>query len=119
MSRDFPNLSLIGTQRRGAHNADLISWGAVLFDVLNDAWYAAPVRKNVPIIDRTGGGDSFASGTLAALLKGRDLETAMNWGAAHGMLVQEVPGDVTMLTQKYVEAEVNRARAGGAVKAAR
>jgi 2-dehydro-3-deoxygluconokinase len=56
---------------------------------------------------------------LAALLKGKDLETAVNWGAAHGMLVQEVPGDVTMVNQKQVESEVKRARAGGGVKATR
>lgn len=119
VAADYPNLSLIGTQWRGAHNADLVSWGAVLYDVTKDTWYAAPVRENVPIIDRTGGGDSFASGVLAALLKGKDLETAVNWGAAHGILVQEVPGDVTMVSQKLVEAEVKRARAGGGVKATR
>jgi 2-dehydro-3-deoxygluconokinase len=116
---DFPNLSLIGTQWRGAHNADLISWAAVLYDTRADRWYLSPVRENVPIRDRTGGGDSFASGVLAALLKGKDLETAVNWGAAHGMLVQEVPGDITMVNQAAVEAEVKRAAAGGGVKAAR
>ncbi len=116
---DFPNLSLIGTQWRGAHNADLISWCSVIYDTKNDTWYTAPMRENVPIRDRTGGGDSFASGVLAALLKGKDLETAVNWGAAHGMLVQEVPGDVTMVNQAQVEAEVKRALAGGGVKASR
>jgi 2-dehydro-3-deoxygluconokinase len=116
---DFPNLSLIGTQWRGAHNADLISWAAVLYDTKADKWYTAPVRENVPIRDRTGGGDCFASGVLAALLKGKDLETAVNWGAAHGMLVQEVPGDITMVNQAAVEAEVKRATAGGGVKATR
>ncbi len=116
---DFPNLSLIGTQWRGAHNADLISWAAVLYNTRTDRWYLSPVRENVPIRDRTGGGDSFASGVLAALLKGKDLETAVNWGAAHGMLVQEVPGDITMVNQAAVEAEVKRAAAGGGVKAAR
>ncbi len=119
VAADFPNLSLIGTQWRGAHNADLISWGAVVYDALMDEWHIAPVRENVPIIDRTGGGDSFASGTLAALLKGRDVDTAVNWGAAHGVLVQEVPGDVTMVNQKAVEAEVKRALSGGGVKATR
>ena len=116
---DFPNLSLIGTQWRGAHNADVVSWGAVLYDVRNDRWYEAPVRENVPIRDRTGGGDSFASGVLAALLQGKDLETAVNWGAAHGMLVQETPGDTTMINQSTVEKEVQRALAGGGVKASR
>ncbi|MBM3215484.1 sugar kinase [Candidatus Poribacteria bacterium] len=117
--RDFPNLSLIGTQWREAHNADLIGWGAVLYDAVNDEWHAAPVRQNVPIRDRTGGGDSFASGVLAALMKGKDLATAVDWGAAHGILVQETPGDVTMVNQAAVEAEVKRARAGGGVKAQR
>jgi 2-dehydro-3-deoxygluconokinase len=119
VAADFPNLSLIGTQWRGATNADLISWAAVLYDVKADTWYAAPVRENVPIRDRTGGGDSFASGVLAALLKGKDLETAVNWGAAHGILVQETPGDITMVNQAAVEAEVKRAQGGSGVKAVR
>jgi len=119
VAKDLPNLSLIGTQWRGAHNADLISWSAVLYETAEDAFYEAPVRANVPIRDRTGGGDSFASGVLAALMKGKDLETAVNWGAAHGILVQETPGDFTMVNQKAVLDEVKRASSGGGVKAAR
>lgn len=119
VSKDLPNLGLIGTQWRGAHNADLISWSAVLYDIRNNVFYEAPLRENVPIRDRTGGGDSFASGVLAALLKGKDLQTAVNWGAAHGILVQETPGDITMVNQKAVEAEAKRALGAGGVKAAR
>ena len=119
MAKDLPNLSLIGTQWRGAHNADLISWSAVLYDTQNNVFYEAPLRENVPIRDRTGGGDSFASGVLAALLKGKDLQTAVNWGAAHGILVQETPGDVTMVSQKAVESEAKRALGAGGVKAVR
>jgi 2-dehydro-3-deoxygluconokinase len=91
----------------------------VLYDTKADAWHVAPVRENVPIRDRTGGGDSFASGVIAALLKGKDPDTAVNWGAAHGMLVQETPGDITMVNQAAVEAEVKRLAAGGGVKAVR
>jgi 2-dehydro-3-deoxygluconokinase len=119
VARDFPNLSLIGTQWRGATNADTIDWGAVLYDVAADAFHVAPLRRNVPIADRTGGGDSFTSGVLAAILKGHDLDTAVQWGAAHGILVQETPGDITMVTEKIVTAEVKRAQAGGGVKAVR
>lgn len=119
VARDFPNLSLIGTQWRGAHDADEISWGAVLYDCAAGAWYRAPLREHVHITDRTGGGDSFACGVLAALLKGESLQTAVEWGAAHGILVQETPGDITMVNQRAVEAEVRRAAAGGGVKAAR
>jgi len=119
VARDFPNLSLIGTQWRGATSADAIDWGAVLYDTAADSFYTAPIRRSIPIADRTGGGDSFTSGVLAALLKGKDLETAVQWGAAHGILVQETPGDTTMVDERAVLAEVKRAVAGGGVKASR
>ncbi len=117
--KDFPNLSLIGTQWRGATNADLVSWGGVLYDTAADKLHVAPVRCDIPIADRTGGGDSFASGVLAALLKGNDLDTAVQWGAAHGMLVQETPGDITMVDERAVLAEVKRAQSSGGVRALR
>jgi hypothetical protein len=47
------------------------------------------------------------------------LDEAVEWGAAHGILVQETPGDTTMVTQAMVEAEVNRAKKGGGVVALR
>lgn len=119
VAKDYPNLSLIGTQWRGATNADWVSWGAVLYDAINGKMYQAPLRVDIPIADRTGGGDSFASGVLAALLKGKDLETAVQWGAAHGILVQETPGDITMVGEEAVLAEVRRALARGGVKARR
>ena len=90
-----------------------------MYDAISEKFYPAAVRENVPIKDRTGGGDSFASGVLAGLLKGKDLKTAAEWGAAHGILVQETPGDFTMVTEKDVEREVKRALAGGGVKAVR
>jgi len=119
VAHDYPNLSLIGTQWRGATNADLVSWGAVLYDVLEGKMYQAPLRADIPIADRTGGGDSFASGVLAALLKGKDLATAVQWGAAHGILVQETPGDTSMIEEKIVLAEVKRAAGKGGVRATR
>lgn len=119
VAKDYPNLKLIGTQLRGAHSADRIDWGAVLYDVAEDKLYQAAVRKNVEIADRTGGGDSFASAIISAILKGKPLEEAVEWGAAHGILVQETPGDTTMVTQAMVEAEVKRGKKGGGVTALR
>jgi 2-dehydro-3-deoxygluconokinase len=119
VAKDFPNLSLIGTQWRGATNADLVSWGGVLYDTTEDQLHVASIRRDVPIVDRTGGGDSFASGVLAALLKGKDLDAAVQWGSAHGMLVQETPGDITMVDEKAVLAEVKRALSSGGVRATR
>jgi predicted RND superfamily exporter protein len=54
---------------------------------------------------------AYESGALAALLKGKDLQTAVEWGAAHGILVQETPGDISMVEEKQVVAEVKRFQA--------
>lgn len=119
VARSYPNLKLIGTQLRAALSADRINWGAVLYDVCSDTIHQAVVRENVEIQDRTGGGDSFMSGVAAALLNGKDPADAVQWGAAHGILVQETPGDVSMVKQADVEAEVKRALSGGGVSALR
>ena len=119
VANDYPNLKYIGTQLRGALTADRINWGAVLFDVEEGEIYQAAVRENIEIADRTGGGDSFASGVIAALLDGRGAADAVQWGAAHGILVQECIGDTTMVTRDDVEKEVARALKGGGVSALR
>ena len=119
VAQKYPNLKLIGTQLRGALSADLINWSAVLYDVADDKIYQATVRERVEIMDRVGGGDSFHSGVVAALLKGKSVQDAVEWGAAHGILVQETPGDTTMVTQGDVEKEVARAKKGGGVVALR
>lgn len=119
VAKDYPNLKLIGTQLRAAITADRIHWGAVLYDASEDKMHLAVTRENVEIADRTGGGDSFMSGVAAALMKGHDAATAAQWGAAHGILVQETPGDTTMVMQKEVEKEVQRALKGGGVSALR
>jgi len=119
VAADYPNIKLIGTQLRGALSADRINWGAVLFDVEADVIHQAAVRENVEIADRTGGGDSFASGVIAAILKGQSPADAVQWGAAHGILVQGTPGDTTMVKQSSVEKEIDRALKGGGVSALR
>lgn len=119
VAADYPNLKVIGTQLRGALSADRINWSAVLYDVAEDKMVCATPRENIEIADRTGGGDSFASGVAAALLDGNDLQTAVEWGAAHGICVQSTPGDTTMVTRKDVLKEVKRAQSGGGVSALR
>ncbi len=119
VAKTYPNLKLIGTQLRGALSADRINWSAVLYDVADDKIHRATVRENVEIADRTGGGDSFASGVAAALLKGKTVADAVQWGAAQGICVQSTPGDTTMVTQADVEKEVKRAATGGGVSALR
>ena len=119
VAAEYPNLKLIGTQLRGALSADMINWGAVLYDVATDTIHQAAVREGIEIMDRTGGGDSFHSGVIAALLDGLGPAEAVEWGAAHGILVQSTPGDTTMVKRGDVEKEIARAKKGGGVVALR
>lgn len=119
VAKDYPNLKIIGTQLRSALSADLINWGAVLYDVKEDKIYQAVVRNNVEIADRTGGGDSFCNGVAGALMMGKTTEEAVDYGAAHGAIVQEFPGDTTMATLSMIEKEIARAKKGGGVSALR
>ena len=61
-------------------------------------------RDRIAVLDRVGGGDSFASGLAFALLDGLDLATAVEYGAAHGALAMTTPGDVSMASLAEVES---------------
>ena len=56
------------------------------------------------IMDRVGGGDSFASGLVYGLMTTGDPEKAVNYGAAHGALAMMTPGDTSMASVGEVEA---------------
>ena len=119
VSKDYPNVKYMATQMRVATNADCISWSAVLYEVSSGKMYQSIVREDVPIADRVGGGDSFTSGLAAGFLQGKGVQHALEMGAAHGILVQEFPGDTTYVKQSEVEAEIKRASSGGGVSALR
>ena len=72
----------------------------------------ATYRERLEILDRVGGGDSFASGLVHGLLEGLPLVTAVEYGAAHGALAMTTPGDTSMVT----EAEVRRLAGGGSAR---
>jgi 2-dehydro-3-deoxygluconokinase len=59
-------------------------------------------RWRLPIYDRVGGGDAFASGMIWALLDGRSPQEAVDIGAAHGALAMTTPGDTSMATKDEV-----------------
>ena len=66
--------------------------------------YKAKDYNGLEIMDRVGGGDSFASGLIYGLMTTENAEMAVNYGAAHGALAMTTPGDTTMASKKEVEA---------------
>lgn len=98
---EYPNLSVVTTTLRTVKSATLNDWGAVCW--VDGTFYEAPMRENLEIMDRIGGGDSFASGLIYGFLAGHDPQAAVNYGAAHGALAMTTPGDTTMATLQEVE----------------
>ncbi len=98
--RKFPHLAAIATTLRHAKTATLNDWGALC--CCDGRFYEAPVRENLEIYDRVGGGDSFASGLIYGFLSGKDPQWSVECGAAHGALAMTTPGDTTMATLSEV-----------------
>ena len=114
MLADNPSLALVATTLREARDRD----GERLERRLqHDATASTSVRamRGLEILDRVGGGDSFASGLIYGLLTDADLETSLAYGVAHGALAMTTPGDTSMATL----AEVEHVMRGGAARVVR
>lgn len=107
--QEFANFKLTATTLRTVRSASFNDWGAICW--AGGQFYEAPHRRNVEVLDRVGGGDSFASGLIYGLLKFGDPQKAVEYGAAHGALAMTTPGDTSMATLAEVEKLV---QGGGA-----
>jgi 2-dehydro-3-deoxygluconokinase len=101
VAAEFPNMKIIATTLRRAETASRNDWGAVCYS--DGRLHEAAPRLGIEILDRIGGGDSFASGLIYGLLTGKTLEWAVECGAAHGALAMTTPGDTSMATLGEVE----------------
>lgn len=84
-------------------------WSAVLFDAATQAFHQSQ-RYTVHLVDRIGGGDSFAAGLIYGLVTGWDCPASLRFAVAAGTLKQTIPGDFNRVSV----AEVERLVAGDA-----
>ena len=109
-SAEYPNFAVVATTLRAVRSATVNDWSAIAWS--RDRGFAeATHRPNLEILDRVGGGDSFASGLIYGLLELGDLQQAVEYGAAHGALAMTTPGDTSTATLAEVEALVRGAGA--------
>src|SRR6202522_4591999 len=104
----YPNLKLIATTLRTAHTATKNDWGAI---ALYEGKIVYVEQRELEIMDRVGGGDSFASGLIYGVLAGKGSEWAVQCGVAHGALAMTTPGDTSMATLSEVESVMRGASA--------
>ncbi|MBM3502152.1 MAG: sugar kinase, partial [Armatimonadetes bacterium] len=118
----FPTVSRVGITLRESLSADHNNWGGMLFDVATDRAYFAPTDESGEyrsyeirdIVDRVGGGDSFAAGLIFALT-GEEYaapDLAIRFAVAASCLKHSVKGDFSFVTLDEVQALVGGAASG-------
>lgn len=108
-ARTYPNFRAVATTLRQVKTATVNDWSAICW--ADGEIYKAKDYKDLEILDRVGGGDSFASGLIYGLMTFGDAAKAVEYGAAHGALAMTTPGDTSMAKKKEVEAIVGGAGA--------
>ena len=78
------------------------AWSAVLLDARSGAFHHSQ-KYSVRLVDRIGGGDSFAAGLIFRLVLGADVESALRFAVAASALKQTIPGDFNRVSVDEVE----------------
>jgi 2-dehydro-3-deoxygluconokinase len=101
------NFKYVVTTLRESHSASDNGWSALIYDG-NEFYHSRSYE--VRIVDRVGGGDSFAGGLIHGLLTKDNMKDALEFAVAASALKHTVPGDFNLVN----EAEVNTLAGGDA-----
>jgi 2-dehydro-3-deoxygluconokinase len=124
--QQFPNIGKVAITLRESLSATHNNWGAMLYDAGSDQPYFAPLDadgnyrpyeiKN--IVDRVGGGDSFAGGLIFALITPEltEPQTAVSYAVAASCLKHSIKGDFNYSTRSEVEALMSGSASGRVVR---
>mgnify|MGYP003672219305 CR=1 FL=1 len=126
VAKQFPNVSKVAITLRESHSASHNNWGAMLYEVGSDTPFFAPLDANGDyrpyqiknIVDRVGGGDSFAGGLIFAQITDAlsDPQTAVNYAVAASCLKHSIKGDFNFSTRQEVEALMSGSASGRVVR---
>ena len=109
----FPNFKVAATTLRRVITASVNDWSAICYH--DGQFFESRKYPALEILDRVGGGDSFASGLAFGFLEFNDPQKAVEYGAAHGAFASTTPGDTSMGTRKEIEKLI----AGGGARVVR
>jgi 2-dehydro-3-deoxygluconokinase len=95
--------ALVAITLRESISASDNGWSAVLWDGASGTLHQSqhyPVR----LVDRIGGGDSFAAGLIYGMVTGRSHQDALKFAVAASALKQTIPGDFNRVSVAEVDA---------------
>jgi len=98
---DEYGLKMAAITLRESYSASDNGWSAMLYDGRD---YYISRKYDVHIVDRVGGGDSFAGGLIYSLINGYDCQRAVEFAAAASCLKHTIPGDFNHVTVSEVES---------------
>jgi 2-dehydro-3-deoxygluconokinase len=105
---------IVAVTLRESLSASENGWSAVMWDATSGAFHQSQ-RYVVRLVDRIGGGDSFAAGLIFSIVTGRPLEAALRFAVAASALKQTIPGDFNRVSVAEVDA-LARGDASGRVQ---
>lgn len=97
----YPNMKMIAITLRESHSADWNGWAACLND--RDNFYVSKKYEIRDIIDRVGGGDSFAGGLIYGLNNYDNKQQALEFAVAASCLKHSIIGDFNRVGASDVE----------------
>ena len=97
----YPNIKLQCITLRESVSASHNRWSACMHN--RDQFYVSRRHEITHIVDRVGGGDSFAAGLVFALLQGQAESDALEFATAASCLKHSIPGDMNLVSVEEVE----------------
>ena len=88
---------------RVSHSASDNGWSACMYARDTKEFYHSKEYQIRPIVDRVGGGDSFAAGVICGLLDGKKFQEALEFAVAASALKHTIPGDFNLVSRREVE----------------
>jgi 2-dehydro-3-deoxygluconokinase len=101
MMKEFDFKYVVSTLRE-SYSATHNGWKALIYD--GKDFYESKHYDIMPIIDRVGGGDSFAGGLIHGLLTFKDQGKALEFAVAASALKHTIPGDFNLVNAAEVES---------------
>lgn len=100
------NFEYVISSLRVSHSASDNGWSACIYSRDTKEFYHSREYRITPIVDRVGGGDSFAGGVICGLVDGKNYKDALEFAVAASALKHTIPGDFNKVTRAEVDALV-------------
>ena len=88
---------------RVSRSASDNGWSACIYSRDTKEFYHSREYRISPIVDRVGGGDSFAGGVICGMVDGKNFKDALEFGVAASALKHTIPGDFNLVSRKEVD----------------